>query len=439
MTAHHRLVILASFVICILLPALPADAESLPGFRGTMIRRTGTTAINFTQAARDSYRRLSSLASRSSTSHLNSSDNNTQRIPLRMDDSGGAYDMEFSMGTPPQKLTALADTGSDLIWAKCGGACTTSCEPQGSPSYLPNASSTFAKLPCSDRLCSLLRSDSVAWCAAAGAECDYRYSYGLGDDDHHYTQGFLARETFTLGADAVPSVRFGCTTASEGGYGSGSGLVGLGRGPLSLVSQLNASTFMYCLTSDASKASPLLFGSLASLTGAQVQSTGLLASTTFYAVNLRSISIGSATTPGVGEPEGVVFDSGTTLTYLAEPAYSEAKAAFLSQTSLDQVEDTDGFEACFQKPANGRLSNAAVPTMVLHFDGADMALPVANYVVEVEDGVVCWIVQRSPSLSIIGNIMQVNYLVLHDVHRSVLSFQPANCDTYQANEASRPL
>ncbi|KAL5661649.1 hypothetical protein ACJX0J_028774, partial [Zea mays] len=157
---------------------------------------------------------------------------------------------------------------------------------------------------------------------------------------------------------------------------------------------------------DASKASPLLFGSLASLTGAQVQSTGLLASTTFYAVNLRSISIGSATTPGVGEPEGVVFDSGTTLTYLAEPAYSEAKAAFLSQTSLDQVEDTDGFEACFQKPANGRLSNAAVPTMVLHFDGADMALPVANYVVEVEDGVVCWIVQRSPSLSIIGNIMQ---------------------------------
>jgi hypothetical protein len=81
--------------------------------------------------------------------------------------------------------------------------------------------------------------------------------------------------------------------------------------------------------------------------------------------------------------------------------------------------------------------------MVLHFDdGADMALPVENYVVEVDDGVVCWVVQKSPSLSIIGNIMQMNYLVLHDVRRSVLSFQPANCDSYHANEASgspRPL
>lgn len=68
-----------------------------------------------------------------------------------MEGGGGAYDMELSIGTPPQKLTALADTDSDLIWTKCG-ACA-SCTPQGSPSYYPNMSSTFSKLPCSDRLC----------------------------------------------------------------------------------------------------------------------------------------------------------------------------------------------------------------------------------------------------------------------------------------------
>jgi hypothetical protein len=157
-----------------------------------------------------------------------------------MDGVVGAYDMAFSIGTPPQKLTALADTGSDLIWTKCGdGAAWGS-----SPSYHPDTSSTFTKLPCSDRLCTALRSD--AQCAGGGAECDYRYSYGLGDDGHpDYTEGFLGSETFTLGGDAVPGVGFGCATASEGNYGEGSGLIGLGRGPLSLVSQLDAGTFMY--------------------------------------------------------------------------------------------------------------------------------------------------------------------------------------------------
>jgi hypothetical protein len=38
---------------------------------------------------------------------------------------------------------------------------------------------------------------------------------------------------------------FGCTNMSEGGYGLGSSLVGvgLGRGPLSLVSQLEVGAF----------------------------------------------------------------------------------------------------------------------------------------------------------------------------------------------------
>lgn len=461
MTARH-IVILAWFIISfVLLAALPADAESR-GFRGTMIRRgrteTTATAINFTQAALESHRRLSLLASRSSRAdkrhHLM---NAAETVPLRMDGGSGAYDMEFAIGTPPQKLTALADTGSDLIWAKCGAACvptttpSTSCTTRrgsrsSSPSYQyhPGASSTFAVLPCSARLCAALRSDSLARCAGAGAECDYTYSYGLGGGDGrpHYTQGFLGSDTFVLGGDAVPGVGFGCSTAWEGDYGDGSGLVGLGRGPLSLVSQLDVGAFMYCLTSDASKASPLLFGSLATMPGgaaAGVQSTGLLVSTTFYAVNLRAITIGSATTPGVDG--GVVFDSGTTLTFLAEPAYAAAKAAFLSQTTgLARVDDRDGFEACFRKPAGnggGRLISSAFPAMVLHFDGgADMALPVHNYVVEMDGGVVCWVVQRSPSLSIIGNVMQMNFLVLHDVRRSVLSFQPANCDNYQVNDVS---
>nr|CAB3489632.1 unnamed protein product [Digitaria exilis] len=397
---------LVTQVVSFLFLIAAANAEN-GVFRATMIRRTETGAINFTQAARHPV---------------------DAKTPLTMDGEGGAYDMEFSAGTPPQKLTALADTGSDLIWVKCG-ACA-SFVPQHSPSYYPNNSSSFSKLPCSVPLCGALMSEGTATCGASGEECDYRYSYGLEEDSHHYTQGYLGNETFTLGDDTVPGIGFGCTNMSEGDYGSGSGLVGLGRGPLSLVSQLNASAFSYCLTSNASSSSALLFGSSALLKGPGIQSTPLISQPdpSYYSVNLNGISIGNVTTPGTGY-SGFIFDSGTTLTYLTEPAYTQAKAAVLSQTALARAPDRDGFEACYVAPTSNGSLEEAVPAVVLHFDGADMALPVTNYFVDVGDGVVCWIVQVSPSISIIGNVMQVDFHVLHDVNNSVLSFQPANCDS----------
>ena len=394
--------------ITFLLAAPRAFAEQR-GFRATMTRTE--PAINLTRAAHKSHERLSMLAARLDAA------SGTAQTPLQLDIGGGAYDMTFSIGTPPQQLSALADTGSDLIWAKCG-ACTR-CVPQGSPSYYPNKSSSFSKMPCSSGLCS----DLTSQCSAGGAECDYKYSYGLASDPHHYTQGYLGSETFTLGSDAVPGIGFGCTTMSEGGYGSGSGLVGLGSGPLSLVSQLNVGAFSYCLTSDAAKTSPLLFGSGA-LTGAGVQSTPLLQTSTYYSVNLESISIGAATTPGTGR-SGIIFDSGTTVAFLAEPAYTLAKAAVLSQTAnLTMAPSRDGYEVCFQ------TSGAVFPSMVLHFDGGDMDLPTENYFGQVDDTVSCWIVQKSPSLSIVGNIMQINFHIRYDVEKSMLSFQPANCDSF---------
>ncbi|CAD6254120.1 unnamed protein product [Miscanthus lutarioriparius] len=304
-------------VITFLLAAPPAFSERR-GFRTTMTRTE--LAINLT------------------------------RTPLQLDSGGGAYDMTLSIGTPPQQLSALADTGSDLIWAKCG-ACK-GCVPQGSPSYYPNKSSSFSKLPCSSGLCS----DLTSQCSAGGAECDYKYSYGLASDPHHYTQGYLGSETFTLGSDAVPGIGFGCTTMSEGGYGSGSGLVSLGSGPLSLVSQLKRRR--------QDEPAPVR---LRRLDGRRCPVDAAPADIHLLQREpVESISIGAATTAGTGS-SGIIFDSGTTLTFLAEPAYTLAKAAVLSQTAnLTMAPSRDGYEVCFQ------TSGAVFPSMVLHFDGGDI-------------------------------------------------------------------
>jgi hypothetical protein len=136
-----RIATLALMAYLLLLASRPANSE-LRGFRATMIRREPTT-MNFTWAAQQTYERLSMLAARLDAAAQGIS----TETPLRA--GGGAYEMELSIGTPPQKLMALADTGSNLIWAKCGRC--KSCAPQGSPSYEPSKSSTFSKPPCSDR------------------------------------------------------------------------------------------------------------------------------------------------------------------------------------------------------------------------------------------------------------------------------------------------
>ncbi|KAF8701236.1 hypothetical protein HU200_033722 [Digitaria exilis] len=425
-------VALVTLVVSFLATARPAYSAP-QGFRAAMSRREPT--INFTRASHNSYERLLMLAARQDAA-TGVSHGVSAQAPLRLDAGGAGYDMTFSIGTPPQKLSALADTGSDLIWTKCG-ACHQ-CTPYATPSYYPNNSSSFSKLPCTSNLCTDLGEEAATACSGAGeAECDYVYFYGLAEDPNHYTLGYLATETFTLGGDAVSGIGFGCTNMSEGGYGTaGSGLVGLGRGPISLVSQLNAGAFSYCLTTKFSKSSPLLFGALAGLSGASVQSTPLLPSSIFYVVNLKKITIGSKTTAGTGTA-GVVFDSGTTVTFLAEPAYTAALKAVRRETKLQKTAGIAGFDACFREKRGegfgdvGDSWKTAIPPMVLHFDGADMFLPLENYFGEVEDGVVCWIVQESPSLSIIGNIMQMSFHIRYGVDEEVLSFQPANCDKFR--------
>ncbi|CAN6371485.1 unnamed protein product [Urochloa humidicola] len=181
---------LLALLISVLLAAPHAGAYSDARriFRATMAR--SEKAINYTRAAHRSRQRLSMLAARIDASTVSA------QTPLQLDNGGGDYVMTFSVGTPPQKLSALADTGSDLVWLKCGPC--KRCSPNGSPSYYPNTSSSFSKLPCSSGLCSNLEAMSSATCSA-GAECDYKYFYGLSQSSHHYTQGYLGSECWDSG------------------------------------------------------------------------------------------------------------------------------------------------------------------------------------------------------------------------------------------------
>ncbi|KAF0917805.1 hypothetical protein E2562_021477 [Oryza meyeriana var. granulata] len=99
-----------------------------------------------------SHYRLSMLAARV-VSNAGVAPGESMQTPQQK--GSGDYTMAFSIGTPAMKLWAEVDTGSDLIWTKCG-ACMR-CSPQGSPSYYPTSSSSAVFVACEDLMCEKLQ------------------------------------------------------------------------------------------------------------------------------------------------------------------------------------------------------------------------------------------------------------------------------------------
>lgn len=388
------------------------------------------------RAARRSRHRMSRLVARTTGVPMMSSKAAAAagadlQVPVHA--GNGEFLMDLSIGTPAVPYAAIIDTGSDLVWTQCKPC--VECFNQSTPVFDPSSSSTYSALPCSSSFCADLPTSK---CTTA-TKCGYTYTYG----DSSSTQGVLAAETFTLAKEKLPGVAFGCGDTNEGeGFTQGAGLVGLGRGPLSLVSQLGLDKFSYCLTSlDDTSKSPLLLGSLAAISKtAAVQTTPLVknpSQPSFYYVNLKGLTVGSThiTLPssafsvqadGTG---GVIVDSGTSITYLELQGYRALKKAFAAQMKLPAADGSGiGLDLCFAAPASG-VDQVEVPKLVLHFDGgADLDLPAENYMVlDSGSGALCLTVMGSRGLSIIGNFQQQNIQFVYDVGGDTLSFAPVEC------------
>jgi hypothetical protein len=352
----------------------------------------------------------------------------------------GTFFMNLSIGTPAIPFRAIMDTGSDLIWTQCKPC--KQCFRQPTPVFDPALSSSFHNVSCNSTLCKGFINSKCR------NGCHYTNVYG----DESSTEGFLATDTFTFGDSqhkvSVPNLGFGCGVDNQGvGLENAAGIVGLARGPSSLVSQLGVQTFSYCLTpiSDKKK-STLLFGSLADMNltlphGAPVNATPLIKNPSqplFYYLSLEGISVGNdllriprqvfQIVDGGG---GVIIDSGTTITSLQEDAYNILTQEFMAQSKL-KVSNfaTMGLDVCFEvRSGDAKELKAGVPRLVFHFTGLDLELPRENYmIVNKGIGVACLAMAPTGSLSIFGNFQQQNMMVVHDLVKDTLSFIPAKCD-----------
>ncbi|KAI3816864.1 hypothetical protein L1987_10648 [Smallanthus sonchifolius] len=318
------------------------------------------------------------------------------------------YLMRLAIGTPPVEILAMVDTGSDLIWTKC--------KPSGTK-YDSSKSKSYSKV---DKSCQDL---------GLGQDCKQRYQ------DGNSVNVRLGQETLTIGNDKIQNVTFACGEPNKNSKWDG--IVGMGRGELSLVSQLKERVFLYCLGSRFfhKTSSVLLAGPRASLEKANTQTMPLLQreGKSYYYLSLEGISVGEtklavtksdfAIINGYG---GMIIDSGTTFTYLEKRIVDMISDAFMSQTRLEKymVDDKPykGLEHCFKPPADLKLK------LVFHFEGANWELPKENYIYQKDDVACLAFIAKDDDVSIFGNMQQQNMMVIYDLDNNSLSFKPANCN-----------
>ncbi|MED6168926.1 hypothetical protein PIB30_016409 [Stylosanthes scabra] len=277
------------------------------------------------------------------------------------------------------------------------------------PDFDPRGSKTFAAVPCGSPLCRQLDSPG---CDGRKKVCEYQVSYG----DGSFTVGDFSTETLTFRRRAnVPRVALGCGHDNEGLFVGAAGLLGLGRGILSFPTQAGSrfnNKFSYCLVDRAASSKPysMVFGDLA--VSRVERFTPLLKNPkldTFYYLELLGISVDGVPVRGISASLFRLDRTGN------------GRAARLKRAAEYSL-----FDTCFDLSG---LTQVKVPTVVLHFRGADVSLPAGNYLIPVDDnGTYCFAFAGTMSgLSIIGNIQQQGFRVVFDLAGSRVGFAPRGC------------
>ncbi|OMP10802.1 Peptidase A1 [Corchorus capsularis] len=336
------------------------------------------------------------------------------------------YIVRAKIGTPPQTLLMAMDTSNDAAWIPCTG-----CLGCSSTVFDYAKSTSFMPLGCQAAQCKQVPNPTCD-----GSACLFNMTYGGST-----IAANLSSDTITLATDPVPAYTFGCLQKTTGNSVPPQGLLGLGRGPLSLLSQtqnLYQSTFSYCLPSFRSLnfSGSLRLGPVGQ--PLRIKYTPLLKNPrrpSLYFVNLMAIRVGRkivdippsalAFNPTTGA--GTIIDSGTVFTRLVAPAYTAVRDEFRRRVKVAaNVTSLGGFDTCYNVPI-------VAPTITFMFAGMNVTLPQDNLLIHSTAGsITCLAMASAPDnvnsvLNVIANMQQQNHRILFDVPNSRLGVARELC------------
>ncbi|KAL7208171.1 hypothetical protein ACSBR1_030006 [Camellia fascicularis] len=343
----------------------------------------------------------------------------------------GNYVVRAKLGTPGQLMFMVLDTSNDAAWVPCSG-----CTGCSSTMFAPGTSSTYGSSDCSMPECNQVHGLS---CPATGSSpCLFNQSYG-GDSS---ISALLSHDSLSLATDVIPNFAFGCINTVSGKSVPPQGLLGLGRGPMSLLSQsesLYSGIFSYCLPSFKSYyfSGSLKLGPIGQPTN--IKTTPLLHSPhrpSLYYVNLIGVNVGRVSVPIAPEllafdpntGAGTIIDSGTVITRFVEPAYNAIRDEFRKQVQ-GPFSSLGAFDTCFSAS-----NENVVPAITFRFTGMNLVLPMENSLIHSSAGsLACLAMAAAPSnvnsvLNVIANLQQQNLRILFDTVNSRLGIARELCN-----------
>ncbi|XP_022879694.1 aspartic proteinase PCS1-like [Olea europaea var. sylvestris] len=352
--------------------------------------------------------------------------------------------VSIPIGTPPQTVPMVLDTGSQLSWIQCQKK-----SPRKSPttSFDPSLSSTFSNLPCNSRVCMPRNPDFTLPTSCENNLCHYSYFYA----DGTLADGNLVIDKLRLSpSQTTRPLVLGCTNSS----GEAQGILGMNLGRLSFPSQAKIKKFSYCvpLRQGTPRVTPIgtfylgknpnshTFKYVNLLSFPQIQSMPNF-DPLAYTLPMTGIMIAgkklripvSVFRPDAGGSGQTMIDSGTQYTFLVDEAYSKVKEKVVSVAgrrlkpgyvhggSLDMCFDGNSIDI-------GRL----IGDMVFQFEnGVDILINKERVLDDVGGGVHCVGIGRSSLLgtssNIIGNFHQQSRWVEFDLVGRKVGFGAANC------------
>ncbi len=332
------------------------------------------------------------------------------------------YIVRANIGTPAQTMLMAMDTSSDAAWIPCSGCVGCS----SSTVFNSAASTTFKPVGCQAAQCKQVPNPTCG-----DGVCAFNLTYGGST-----IAANISQDTITFATDSVSGYSFGCIQKATGSSLPAQGLLGLGRGPMSLLSQtqlLYQSTFSYCLPSFKSLnfSGSLRLGPVGQ--PKRIKYTPLLRNPrrpSLYFVNLIGVRVGRRVVdipPGSfdfnpSNGAGTIFDSGTVFTRLVEPAYIAVRDVFRTRVGRNlTVTSLGGFDTCYTVPI-------AAPTITFMFTGMNVTLPPDNLLIHSTAGsTTCLAMAATPVLNVLANMMQQNHRLLYDVPNSRLGVARELC------------
>ena len=365
--------------------------------------------------------------------------------------------VSLTVGTPPQNVTMVIDTGSELSWLHCNRSQNSS---SSSSTFNPVQSSSYTPIPCSSSTCTdQTRDFPIPASCDSNQLCHATLSYA----DASSSEGNLAADTFNIGNSGIPNVVFGCMdsifSSNNEEDSKNTGLMGMNRGSLSFVSQMGFPKFSYCI-SEYDFPGLLLLGDANFSWLAPLNYTPMIQISTplpyfdrvAYTVQLQGIKVSNKLLPipeSVFEPDHTgagqtMVDSGTQFTFLLGRAYTVLRDEFLNQTagSLRVFEDPNfvfqgAMDLCYRVPTN-QTHLPPLPAVTLVFRGAEMTVTGDRILYRVageirgNDTIYCFTFGNSDLLGVeayvIGHLHQQNVWMEFDLKKSRIGLAEIRCD-----------